>query len=131
MKLYHGTAAYNEGAILKDGLQTQFHKGVLCSCCSLSLEEAGFFALRKTPMSDLSKTGIVIEFEGSLNTRDYLAVESRGLLRNEQEIAVLDTARLIPVAIWRFGERGWKKCPTKNIKGGHNEVQGIGSRTGC
>lgn len=82
-------------------------------------------------MSDLSKIGVVIEFEGDLSTRDYLAVKSYGLLRNEQEVAVLNTAKMIPVAVWRFGKRGWEEYSRKIPKGGHNEIQGIGGSTGC
>lgn len=109
MKLYHGTAAYNEEIILNNGLKKSPHKGIFCACCSLSFQEASFFALRKTPMSDLRKTGIVIEFEGNLKMGDYVIVESHGLLRDEQEIAVLNTEQLNPIALWRFQEDGWSR----------------------
>lgn len=85
------------------------HHGLFCACCSTSLEEAGFFALRKTPASDINRTGIVIEFDADLAKDDYREIESRGLLRDEREIAVLNTKRLQPIAIWRFGPHGWQR----------------------
>lgn len=109
MKLFHGTAQYNETKIMREGLRKTLHHNLLCACCSSSLEEAGFFALRKTPVSDISKTGIVIEFDAELAEDDYHEIESRGLLRDEREIAVMNVKKLQPIAIWRFGPHGWQR----------------------
>ena len=104
MRLYHGTARYNEQPILEKGARSPL-------CTSLDFREAAFFALRKTPMSDLSKTGVVIEFSGDLRERDFARIESRGrgLLRDEQEVRVFTTEKLCVDAVWRWEKGGWSR----------------------
>jgi len=109
MKLFHGSAEYNEAPILHEGLRKGLHHNLLCACCSSSFDEAQFFALRKTPASDMNRTGVIIEFDANLADNEYQSISSSGLLRNEKEIAVLNTKKLQPVAIWRFGIRGWQR----------------------
>lgn len=99
MKLYHGTARYNEQPILEEGAKPPL-------CASLDFREAAFFALRKTPMSDLSKVGVVIEFSGDLQGRDFAKIESSGLLRDEWEIRVFATEKLRADAVWQHHEDG-------------------------
>jgi len=116
MRLFHGTATYNRTPIIQQGLRRYPHHGKIVACCSVSLEEAGFFALRKTPISDLSQTGIVIEFEGNLVQGEFIEIDSRGLLRNEREIAVLNTEKLQPVAVWKWRRNGWQQEKLIKVK---------------
>jgi len=113
MVLFHGTAAYNEPKILRHPCTLKYHHGLprKCLCTSLSFDEAALFALRKTPISDMSKVGIIIEFEADLADSDFTPVASHGLLRDEKEIAVFNTKKLIPKAVWRLEDDKWVRYP--------------------
>ena len=79
-------------------------------CASLSLREAEFFALRKTPANDLRNTGIVLEFEseGMIEGEDYLHYRDRAL-RDEQEVVVFSPKKLALVAYHRLTLSGWER----------------------
>ena len=110
--VYHGTASYELDSFLSSKPRIRLHRHIQreCFCTSKKLEEAAFFALRKTPANDLNKTGIVIEFEckDMVYKKDYERVKDSRAIRNEREIAVYNTDKMIVIAFWHF-ENGWKR----------------------
>lgn len=114
MKLYHGTANYNLNSFLRKGIKLyphhHFKKPSLCT--SLSLKEAGYFALRRTPANDITKTGIVLEFEadGMIEGKnmDFIYYNDH-VLRNELEVVIFNTKKLILVAYYCWTVRGWER----------------------
>lgn len=124
MTLYHGTADYNlysfsSGEIIK--YPRVYIKGFKSAfCASLKFDEAKYFALRKTPMSDLSRTGIVIEFNGDglVENKDFVfSVDSRAM-RDEGEASILNTKKLKLVAYWKLnhGNQKWEREEILPIK---------------
>ena len=116
IKLFHGTAEYALANFLISLPQKQrrryLQRGRSSFCCSTSLQEASFFALRRTPSSDLSKTGIVLEFLGRnmIENKDFVFCRDESAsLRDEQEASVFNVKKLQLVAIYRWGEDSWKR----------------------
>lgn len=121
MKVFHGTAQYNLTVFLTGPPKTQFYShippnGRYAFCTSLSFEEAALFALRKTPVSDLRKIGIVLEFDlnKAKEKKDYLQVKKTHAIRDEQEIAVFNTKKLKLIAFWEFKQGKWKRDELKD-----------------
>lgn len=99
MKLYHGTADYSLDSFIKDGPvaypRHYLPRSKKAFCTSLNFDEAAVFAFRKTPSSDPTKIGIVIEFDGSnLKTQDYIRASDSRAIRDEKEIAVTSPRKL-------------------------------------
>lgn len=111
-KLYHGTAAYNLDSFVRGGVKLRHRNGFKrpSFCASLSLEEAGLFALRKTPANDLTKTGIVLEFEAGRMVEgvDFIHYQDR-VLRDEQEVVIFTPKKLSLVAFYVFTDLGWQR----------------------
>lgn len=114
MKLYHGTGVYNLDSFIREGIKLKHRNDFKrpSFCASLSLKEAEFFALRKTPANDLKKTGVVLEFEtkGMVEgeSEDFIRYRDR-VLRDEQEIVIFNPKKLVLVAYHRFTSEGWKR----------------------
>lgn len=112
LRLYHGTGIYNLDSFIREGIKLEHRNGFRrpSFCTSLSLKEAGFFALRKTPASDLSKTGVVLEFEAKemVEGEDFIHYRDR-VLRDEQEVVVFNPKKLVLVAYYIFSHRGWER----------------------
>ena len=97
MVCYHGTANYNLESFVSKGIVPRSRRGYRrkAFCASLTFEEAALFALRNTPASDLSQTGIVLEFQGNLDEgRDYVPYRDTRALRNEREVCIFSTEKL-------------------------------------
>ena len=113
IKCFHGTANYNINSFIENGiiLKSREWSKYKTFCASLSFQEATFFALRKTPISDLSQTGVVLEFEGDLiEGIDFIMNRDPRALRDEKEIAVFDSKKLLLIAYWEFIKNGrWQR----------------------
>ena len=112
MILYHGTGIDNLDCFIREGIELKQRRDFRrpSFCASLSLKEAGFFALRKTPANDLRKTGVVLEFEaeGMLEGRDFIRY-SDGALRDEREVVIFSHEKLVLVACHHLTPQGWKR----------------------
>jgi hypothetical protein len=114
MILYHGTADYNLPAFASHEIRKYpraYIKGFKSAfCTSLQFDEAKYFALRKTPMNDLSRTGVVLEFDGGnlIENKDFVfSVDSRAM-RDEREASILNTKKLKLVACWKLNHKNQK-----------------------
>jgi len=118
MKLYHGTGRFNLQSFVNEGVKLWPRAGFKrrSFCCSLSFREATYFALRKTPISDMTQTGVVLEFdaEGMVEGEDYIPYQDRQALsmgRDEQEIVVFSAAKLELVAYHDYQDGRWARIP--------------------
>ena len=109
--LYHGTWAYNLESFKKDGAKVSPRRYTSPAfCTSQSFQEATFFALRKTPVNDLSQTGIILEFDAwRLRSGEYISYDAGGLLRDEKEIRVIDTTYLCLLTFHRYVDGTWSR----------------------
>lgn len=112
--LYHGTASYNLEQF-KETTPIAYPRSYLprCKrafCTSQSFDEAAFFAFRKTPINNLSDIGIVLEYNAScLSLSDYVLTRDSIAIRNEQEVAVLNTKKLKLVAYHKYINGIWER----------------------
>lgn len=108
--LYHGTACYELESFLSKGVEVQPRRiGKPAFCATTKFQEAAFFALRKTPAIDLSKTGIVLEFDaGRLRPGEYCEFDDHAL-RHEYEIRVFDGAGLYLIAYHEYDDGTWRR----------------------
>lgn len=115
MRLYHGTASYNLESFVTEGPQMRPRHYIggfkRTFCTSISFNTASVFAFRKTPMSDLSKCGIVLEFDGSglIKDIDFSRCKDPIALLDEKEVSVLKLEKLKLVAYWKFENNNWNK----------------------
>lgn len=115
MYLYHGTAADNLQNFIERGPYASLrHIGRNAFCTSRSFDEAAIFALRKTPASDMAKTGIVLEFDAHrLYPEDYMDVESGNTLRDEQEVRVFTPQFLFLRYYYEYDNGTWIRALPK------------------
>ncbi len=109
-RLFHGTASYELESFIKEGALIRFRKSGYkpAFCTSVSFNEAAFFALRKTPISDLSKTGIVLEFDATrLRPDEYEFYKSPGVLRDEHEVRVYEPSILRLRGYYEYDNGTW------------------------
>lgn len=109
MKVYHGTAAYNLESFQQGVELSPRHHGRDAFCVSDNFQVAALFALRKTPAIDLSKTGIVIEFNAHLLAGAWDRYKSHGVLQEEHEIRIYDESQLEFVAYHRYNSGAWDR----------------------
>ena len=118
MIVFHGTMDCCVSSILKEGphLHTRLYLHSIRKAFSTTLDfsVAALFAMRNT-QADLAIKGIitgqVIEFQliGKKN-KDYIRIQNPRCIQNEKEIAVFQTAKLKPVAIWSWIDHQWVRA---------------------
>lgn len=118
--LYHGTACYELESFLSKGVEVQPRRiGKPAFCATTEFKEATFFALRKTPAVDLSKTGIVLEFDACrLRPDEYCEFDDQHAMRREYEIRVFDGSALYLIAYHEYDEGAWNRVDLTEIGGG-------------
>jgi len=111
-RLFHGTANYSLKSFLDNGVQKRYRSYLDkdAFCTATKFQEAAFFALRKTPINDLTQTGIVLEFQGKNMVKeiDYTSTEDKRAIRHESEIAIFNTNKIKLIAYWKY-DKGWKR----------------------
>lgn len=117
-KLYHGTACYEQESFLRNGVEVPPRTiGKSAFCASTEFEEATFFALRKTPMSDLTKTGIILEFDSARLCPDEYCEFDAHALRHEYEIRVFDGRALYLIAYHEYDDGVWRRVELTHTGG--------------
>ena len=113
MRVWHGTGDY----ALKDLLngepirKRRAYVPKPCFCATLSFRVASLFAMRKTSFEDFLKgivSGVVVEYElGGVEGKDFCLATDPCCMQDEQEVAVFNVDRLVPLATWRHAKGEW------------------------
>ena len=113
LKVYHGTAANYLPSFQKRGpdlLRQRHLNDKRAFCTSKSPVEAERFAIRNTPSNDLTKCGIILEFDASkVAKKDYCEAKDNRTMFDEKELAFFNVKKLKLIAYHRLEKGGWKR----------------------